>query len=256
MIFLFTTFTGKFDSKQMPQQPHEAKFGMLLPPAILASLTLVIGLFPNIVSYPLIEPALASIFPNLLDTGERFFVKISFWHGWNTELFMTIGVVIIGVALYITRKRWQSKFQLFPEKYSFNRLYDITLVGLEKVSSRLTNFYMTGDLRHYLIYIFIFLILIVGGLTLFTSSWDFSQMSVAPIMFYEVLLVIVLIMSAVAIPFAKSRLQMIILVGAVGYMVALFFVLFRAPDLALTQMIVETVSVALFLLCFYHLQSY
>jgi multicomponent Na+:H+ antiporter subunit A len=112
---------------------------------------------------------------------------------------------------------------------------------------------MTGNLRHYLIYIFIFLISIVGGLTLRLGSWDFSQMNVAPISLYELLLVIVLIMAAMAIPFAKSRLQMIILVGTVGYMVALFFVIFRAPDLALTQMIVETVSVALFLLCFYHL---
>ena len=45
----------------------------------------------------------------------------------------------------------------------------------------------------------------------------------------------------------------IILTGVVGYIVTLFFVIFRAPDLALTQMTVETVSVALFLLCFYHL---
>jgi multicomponent Na+:H+ antiporter subunit A len=45
----------------------------------------------------------------------------------------------------------------------------------------------------------------------------------------------------------------IILLGAVGYMVSLFYVLFRAPDLALTQLVIETISVALFLVCFYHL---
>ena len=42
-------------------------------------------------------------------------------------------------------------------------------------------------------------------------------------------------------------------VGALGFFVAFFFVLFRAPDLALTQLVVETVTTALFLLCFYHL---
>ena len=56
-----------------------------------------------------------------------------------------------------------------------------------------------------------------------------------------------------SILFVKSRLAAIIALGAVGYSMSLFFVLFRAPDLALTQLIVETVSVALFLLCFYHL---
>ena len=52
---------------------------------------------------------------------------------------------------------------------------------------------------------------------------------------------------------AKSRLTAIIALGSVGYTVTLFFVLFRAPDLALTQLVIETISVSLFLLCFYHL---
>jgi multicomponent Na+:H+ antiporter subunit A len=51
-------------------------------------------------------------------------------------------------------------------------------------------------------------------------------------------------------------LTSIIALGSVGYTVSLFFVLFRAPDLALTQLSVETVSVALFLLCFYHLPEF
>ncbi|MBO1912187.1 DUF4040 domain-containing protein, partial [Microvirga sp. 3-52] len=53
--------------------------------------------------------------------------------------------------------------------------------------------------------------------------------------------------------FAKTRLGAIIALGAVGYSVALFFVIFKAPDLALTQLVIETVSVALFLLAFHHL---
>ncbi|MFB8735627.1 hydrogenase subunit MbhD domain-containing protein [Bacillus sp. SL00103] len=53
--------------------------------------------------------------------------------------------------------------------------------------------------------------------------------------------------------FARSRLTAIIGLGVMGYTLSLFFVIFRAPDLALTQLIIETISVALFLLCFYHL---
>ena len=56
-----------------------------------------------------------------------------------------------------------------------------------------------------------------------------------------------------SILFVKSRMTSIILLGAVGYTVSLFYVLFRAPDLALTQLVIETISVALFLVCFYHL---
>lgn len=65
--------------------------------------------------------------------------------------------------------------------------------------------------------------------------------------------IIALVIPVLVLPFVRTRLMAIILTGAAGYMVTLFFVLFRAPDLALTQMIVETVSVMLFLLCFYHL---
>lgn len=62
-----------------------------------------------------------------------------------------------------------------------------------------------------------------------------------------------MVSATIATVFAKSRLTAIISLGVVGYTLALFFVIFRAPDLALTQLVIETISVALFLLCFYHL---
>ena len=74
----------------------------------------------------------------------------------------------------------------------------------------------------------------------------------APMSFYEAVAILGLVIPVIVLPFVRTRLMAIILTGA-GYMVTLFFVLFRAPDLALTQMVVETVSVMLFLLCFYHL---
>lgn len=70
---------------------------------------------------------------------------------------------------------------------------------------------------------------------------------------YEIILTLVMISATVATVFARSRLTAIIALGVVGYTLALFFVIFRAPDLALTQLVIETISVALFLLCFYHL---
>lgn len=70
---------------------------------------------------------------------------------------------------------------------------------------------------------------------------------------YEVVLILAIAIAALGVLFARSRLTAIISVGAVGYIVSMLFVVFRAPDLALTQLVVETVSVALFLLCFYHL---
>ena len=112
---------------------------------------------------------------------------------------------------------------------------------------------MTGFIRSYLIYIFVFL----SGMMLFSIWWfdmyRFSFENLAEIAPYEYVLGAVVMLAALAILFMKSRLPSIILLGVVGYCVALFFVFFGAPDLALTQLVIETVSVALFLLVFYHM---
>ncbi len=84
---------------------------------------------------------------------------------------------------------------------------------------------------------------------LFSEGISFRRIDVSTIEVYEVLLAAGLVAGALTVMLASKRLTAIIAIGAVGYLVALFFVIFRAPDLALTQLVVETVSVALYLLC-------
>ncbi|WP_068775832.1 Na+/H+ antiporter subunit A [Paenibacillus sp. FJAT-26967] len=253
MLLVFKTFTGPKQLDQLPRKPHEAPLGMLLPPVVLASLAVVFGFFPNLLSYSLIEPAMAAIYPALLDQGDRFLVSISFWHGWTPEIFMTIGVIIAGTVLYQSYHRLRLLNRPLFERVSLNRIYDGGLRLLDQGSHRITRTYMTGSIRHYLIYIFVFFTGSLGYTLYRSKGLSFDTTNYAPVSIYEAVIIIVLILSVLAVPFATSRLMLIILTGAAGYMVTLFFVLFRAPDLALTQMIVETVSVTLFLLCFYHL---
>ncbi|CAM3798875.1 Na+/H+ antiporter subunit A [Marinicrinis lubricantis] len=253
MILLFKTFRGSLKLEQLPKKPHEAPLGMLLSPMILASLVVIFGLFPNILSYSLIEPAMASILPSLLQPGDQFLVHISHWHGWQTEIFMTIGVIVFGTLLFLSLRYLQRIYRWIPEKLSLNLLYDKGLSAVDQGSNRLTRFYMRGSVRQYLIYIFAFMIVMLCYSLIRFDAMVWTGAEYADMSIYEIVLVIILVASAAAVPFSQSRLTSIILVGAVGYIVTLFFVIFRAPDLALTQMVVETVSVALFLLCFYHL---
>ena len=80
---------------------------------------------------------------------------------------------------------------------------------------------------------------------------DFSNL--APIGIQDMILVGVILIPLGIILITKSRMVSIIMLGAVGFSMALFFVFFRAPDLALTQLAIETVTTTLFLVCFYHL---
>lgn len=246
MILVFKTFTGKYQPEKLSAKPHEAPMGMLISPIILVSLVVIFGLFPGLLSNTILSPAITSIYG-----GGVYDLHIYHWHGFEPELFMTIGVIVLGIILYLTVGKWSVIYQAIP--VIWNRIYDWLFGETENGFNKLTNRYMTGSLRTYLIYIFSFFILILSYTLFAKDGFTIDTSRLAPIGGYEVVLSLVLVISTIAILFAKSRLTSIILLGAVGYTVSLFYVVFRAPDLALTQLVIETVSVALFLLCFYHL---
>lgn len=253
MIIVFKVFTGKFQKEQLEKKPHEAPVGMLISPIVLALLVIVFGLFPNLLSYSLIQPAAAAIVPSILPPGEHLDVHISFWHGITTELLMTFGVVAAGVLLYKSLSKWIGLYNYFPGKVTLNQFYNAGLYAAERGSNAVTNSYMTGFIRSYLVYIFAFFIAILGFTMWAKDAFRYDASAVSSIRIYEIGLIAGLIAAALTVLLAKSRLTSIIALGAVGYTVSLFFVIFRAPDLALTQLVIETVSTALFLLCFYHL---
>lgn len=252
MILVFKTFRGKNKPEKLGRVVHEAPIGMLISPLVLGALVILIFFFPNVLSHYLLKPALYAVLPTLADAGELK-IKISPWHGWNTELFMTIGVVGLGTLLYIYLKKWFRIYHLYPENFTLNNLYNLGLEKMESLSSSVTERYMTGFIRDYLVYIFGFIILVIGGVMWYVDGFSFDPSNDAPVNLFEAGVVIAMIVTAITVLFSKTRLTAIVAVGALGFLVSFFFVLFRAPDLALTQLVVETVTTALFLLCFYHL---
>ncbi|MGB2994118.1 MAG: hydrogen gas-evolving membrane-bound hydrogenase subunit E, partial [Paenisporosarcina sp.] len=251
--FVFRTFTGKHKPDLLPKQAHEAPVGMLISPAILGSLVVAIFFIPNVIGDALVKPAVLAIQPFLYTSTSEIHIHISAWHGFKPELQMTIGIIIIGYLLYRTLSKWQPLYSKFPEGFSLNRLYDSMMFLSEAGTNRLSRLYMTGYMRSYLVYMFTGIILLTISTVFIQNAFDVSFAMLAPIRFFELVIALVLVAGTVTILLAKSRLTSIIALGAVGYTVALFFVIFNAPDLALTQLVIETVSVALFLLAFYHL---
>ncbi|WP_130616574.1 Na+/H+ antiporter subunit A [Cohnella abietis] len=251
MIFVFKTFGGQYRPEKLTRKVHEAPWGMLFSPAILALLVILIFFFPNVLGKYILTPALTSILPNMPTT--LYDLKISAWHGINTELVMTFGVIVVGLLLFKTAKGWIQVMRNYPQGLTLNHLYNQGLSGTERLSASLTSRYMTGSLRHYLIYTFSFFVIVLISSLLLLHGIQFDFTSDAGISIFDVGLVLGMIISAGTVLFASNRIVAIVALGALGYMVSMFFVIFRAPDLALTQMVVETVTTVLFLLCFYHL---
>ena len=254
LIIVFKTFFGEYKGRHHENKHFEPPFGMLISPIVLGIFIVGIFFFPNLVGEYLIYPALSHMLPSLTLSPSSY--SITAWHGFNTELMMTIGIVLAGSLLYLTRRYWTGIYRLFPETRSFDALYNSTLSGMEKGSTRITTFYMTGSLRDYLVYIYLFLVAVTGGVFISTGAFSIDISHDSPVNVYEWIFVIIILTAGIAILFAKSRLTAILLNGVIGFSIAFFFVLFRAPDLALTQTIIETVTTVLFLLCFYFLPEW
>ncbi|MCE5766169.1 Na+/H+ antiporter subunit A [Staphylococcus pseudintermedius] len=247
--FIVEIFLGDHKPDVLPNKAHEASILMNISPAILAGLVILIGLFPSIVSAPLVEPAVKSI----ANTNE---VSASFhlWHGFTPALIATLVIYVVGAVLILMAKRWVPILRGIPNALTLNHWYNQTGRYTPYYATQITRTYMTGFNRNNLVIIF-FMMIVLTFVTLIFVPFTVDFMKVSPIRLYEFVSVITITIAAIMIIFARSRLFSIIMLSAVGYSMAIFFIFFNAPDLALTQFVVETISTALFLLCFYHLPN-
>ncbi|WP_196796890.1 Na+/H+ antiporter subunit A [Sporosarcina sp. P33] len=256
MIIVFQTFFGEVPPPMPGQRPaREAPIQMLISPIVLGSLVVLIFIFPNLLGTYILGPAMNAVYPQF-EGMAGLVPKIQIWHGWGLPIIMTVGVIAAGALLYRFLRYWKGIYRLGILQWTLDRFYNSLLLKVERAASVMTRTYMTGSVRDYVAYIMLFFIMSVGiGLFGFQQFiFDFSNDAAVEI--NESIIVFVMMCSSIAILFAKSRITAIILNGVLGYSIAILFVVFRAPDLALTQIIVETVTTVLFLLCFYYLPEW
>ncbi|WP_271398579.1 Na+/H+ antiporter subunit A [Salinicoccus roseus] len=248
ILLIYGVFFGK-RTYDTPKEPHEAPALMLISPAILTALVLVFGFFPNVLSGTIIDPAAMSIMAS--DTPLE--THLYMWHGFaNPALWATVFIVITGALLFYFRDKWMFIYDYHKDRFTLNYLYDQGLIYSRFGSRKITESYMSGFIRSYLVYIFLFFI-VMGILTLLNTGIRISFDDMAPVGIHEMAVVLIILVSIAVILGTKSRMVSIIMLGAIGFSMSLFFVFFRAADLALTQLAIETVTTALFLVCFYHL---
>lgn len=251
MMLFHGVFFGPL-TEDTDKHPHEAPVGLWAPAAVLALINVIIGLYPKLVADTILGPVTEAI---LL---EPMYIKITLWHGFNLPLAMSAAVIVFGSALYWQLNKTRNVVNFitnskFSAIASANAVYDWTVVNMVKGAKWLTDWQMTGYLRDYVLFIMTFSLGVLGVTMFLKQGFDFNMVNLAPIAPYEAIVAIIVMVAAISVVLAKSRLVAIISLGMVGYSIALLFILFRAPDLALTQLIVETVTLALFLLAFYHL---
>jgi multicomponent Na+:H+ antiporter subunit A len=165
--------------------------------------------------------------------------------------------------LYLGWNRWRALAAAFRPALAWGpaRLYDASLVGLARLAGGLTHMLQSGHLHRYMAIVIASTVGLVGLALLraFTAAGASDRFQVQPwleLRFYEALLAALILAAAVVVVRSDSRLVATAALGVIGFGVSLIFVLFGAPDLAMTQILVESVTVILLVLILYHLPGF
>jgi len=174
------------------------------------------------------------------------------WHGFNLPFIMSLVALAGGITLYALRRplyAFQDRLPPLHARIAFERFYEGLTVFSRSVVNRLDN----GSLQRYLS-IFIAFVLGLGGWAWFSGPPTVAARLTQPADAAAfVALATLMVGSLGATLLHRRRLTAIVFTSVVGLVVALTFVRFSAPDLALTQLAVEVVTIVLLLLALHYL---
>ncbi|WP_285490369.1 DUF4040 family protein [Staphylococcus haemolyticus] len=253
VYMLKETYWGEFDEKKVPKKHIHEPWLFSLPAIILMVMIPIIFIIPNFFTERLVLPALRNV-TNLGSRVDAIAPHVSQWHGVNLPLIFSVIVIIVGLILALKVNLKAITHQVI--KYaSITNSYRNVYRGFERYSGQMIRGLMNNRLNHYnIITVLIFSILIAYGIFQ-VGLPKLHQIEVSEFGPLEVILGIMISVVGIALVFIRQRLTMVILNGIIGYSVALFFLLMRAPDLALTQLVVETITTILFIVSFSRLPN-
>lgn len=232
--FVWGAFADKADVPEVDW--HRPAGLMVVAPALLAAASLAAGL-----AAPWMDELLS---PYARTLPGELHEHLALWHGFTLALGLTVIVVSVGVALFLVRGRIvDTEHHILGNA---DRAYDATLRGMTTLSLRMTGAIQRGSLPLSQATILVTLILLPIILLAFGTRagvelrlWDNPLQAVIGL---------IMVMMAVAATMLRNRLAAVIVVGATGYGCGVIFALHGAPDLALTQFLVETVTLVVFVL--------
>ncbi|MBY4947649.1 monovalent cation/H+ antiporter subunit A [Cupriavidus respiraculi] len=239
-------FDGRPDG--LPKYPpHEPPRWMKIPVEVLVVICLVVGIFPGYtVAGLLTAAAIATMGPPLPS------YHLSPWHGFNTPLVMSLISMAAGTTLFALRRDSWRHYQARTQLSARDR-FESAVEWFERLAARLLRLFEDGSLQNYLAWL-IGIAVLVPALYLLDLGSVAGPMPLAPIDVPTAVGLAVLALSACCVVVAyRNRMAALILLSLCGLMVSLAFTRFSAPDLALTQISVEVVTIILLVLALYFL---
>jgi len=225
-----------------PHPPHDPPFGMWSPPALLTLLVVLIGLFPVAMVGSLLSVAASAVVGGALPA-----YKLALWHGLTPALGASV-VAIAGGAILLWRYRDANRLRLALPRPQAKTMFEHTIGALVGACRRTTDRIQNGSLQRYLAFI-VGAALVLGAAGFVEATHRPGSRATIPVNAAAIAGWVLLMAGTVAIVILHhQRLLSLVLMAVVGLMVSLGFLYLSAPDLALTQISVDVVTVILLLL--------
>jgi len=246
--FLFGAF-GRLGSEKAEEPvgadapPPRAWF--LGPAAFLAAATVIAGIAPALVD-GLVGRAAESV---AVSGGDS---HLALWHGFGLPLLLS--AVAVALGWWMWRRPWRQLHRLTRRLPEASAVYGHVLGGLNHFADRATGVFQSGSLPIYLGVVVATAIAAPAWLML--RHWfppERLLFAESPLQAVTALLVMI---AAIGTVLTRHRLGAVLFLGGVGYGVAVLFVIQGAPDLALTQLLIETLTLTLFVLVLRHFPSH
>ena len=240
--FISHTFLGP-QRDDYPATPHDPPVGLWLPPAILVVLVVAIGVAPFLAE-PFIKVVTASVLGDAAELPKAYF-KI--WHGLVPALYMSMIAVVGGLLMLLIFKPalgvWDKAAR--PEA---KHIFDTVIASAVSLARRIIAPLHDGAFTRYAA-IMAVTVMAVSYHAWATGTVGAPTRSVQPANFVQIAGWLMLVAATCGlVVLHRNRLLSLILIGIVGLVVSVGFVFFSAPDLAMTQLTVEVVTIILLLL--------
>ena len=230
-----------------PVTPHDPPFGLWAPSGLLVLLTIAIGLFPGTLVGGIVTSA-----AEVVTGGTAPAFEPALWHGLTPALGMSIAAVAFGAVLLWRHSPLQGAWNRAPFPDA-KQIFESGMYGLVTVAQTVTARIHNGSLQRQLSLLFLAAIVLgVAGVVSGGHIAGTRPTIPAPPMAIAAWLLLIAAVVAVAKEHAQ-RFRSLIYISVIGLIVSLAFVYLSAPDLALTQISVETVTILLLLLSLNHL---
>jgi len=231
----------------LPKSPHEPPRYMRVPVEILVGLCLIVGIFPEYTVGAILTQASSVVLG-----GDVPDYHLQIWHGLNLPLLMSLLALLGGGAIYYNRRRLFNLQFFFPE-HDESQLFDDFLKRLQYRLDRFVSWFDNDSMQRAVFWLF-FVALVFSMVPLMGLDMNVGVRPQIPIDFVTIAGATLLCVSSFAtVIWHHQRLLTVLLLSVVGMVVAIAFALFSAPDLALTQLSVEVVTIVLLLLALHFL---